>query len=43
MALFPRGGGAHNTSSAATVAATASAGMSHLYPPRIAWDDDDDT
>ena len=36
MALFPRGGGAHNTSSAATVAATASAGMSHLYPPRIA-------
>ena len=39
MALFPRGGGAHNNSSAA-VAGTGAAGMSHLYPPRIAWDDD---
>ena len=38
MALFPRGGGAHGSSSAAAVAAAASAGMSHLYPPRIAWD-----
>merc|ERR1719351_349128 len=36
MALFPRGGGAHGSSSAAAVAAAASAGMSHLYPPRIA-------
>ena len=37
MALFPRGGGggAHNT---AAVAAVSAAGMSHLYPPRIAWD-----